>query len=81
VEISPLDGREDLGNADAAISVDIDKTQGFLIELEAFDGAAEGNPEFWVKVFEIEEIGSGPEEDLIEAAAAEEFPTMSRGHK
>ena len=68
-----------LGHADAAILVGVDERERLLIELEAFDGAAQRDPEFLVELAEREQIVGGLERDLIKAAGAEEFPDVARG--
>ena len=79
MERRPLDGGEELGHADAAVAIGVNEGEGLLVELEAFDGAAQRDPELLVELIEREEIRATGEGHLIEAAGAEEFPRVAGG--
>ena len=70
----PFGGGDEFRRADAAVLVGVNQRERGLVEFDARGGAGQRDPEFLVKLVEVQQVGAGADDDLVEAAGAEEFP-------
>jgi len=73
----PPGGGDDLGHADAAITVAVEHLQRAGVELQPRGRAGEHGPQFLVQFAEMAQIVRGLDADLIEATGAEEPPLVA----
>ena len=72
----PLGGGDEFRHADAAVLVGVNQRERGLVELDARGGTGQRDPKFLVELVEVQEVGPGTDDDLVEAAGAEEPPGM-----
>jgi hypothetical protein len=72
----PVHGGEDLGHPDAAVVIGVDERQGLLVERRAPRRARQRDPQLLIQLVEVREVRAGREDDLIDAARAEEAPAV-----
>ena len=79
---SPANGVENLLNADAPILVGVKQFQRPCVELELVDRATERDPEFGVKLVEVQQFFRRPQGHLIQTADPVKLPIEGRmiGH-
>ena len=72
----PFGGGNQFRRADAAILVGVNQRERGFVKFDARGGTGQRHPELLVELVEVQEVGPGTDDDLIEAAGAEEFPSV-----